>query len=138
MTIHRSTQLLSRALDILLANSPRRTGLGVAIGLVLYSATLVLQGPLKAVTSVDLTQAPFWGWVALGVVSMHVRAIFSSLKEDSVGNDQIDAAIKVIRQANFSASEQRQQYRLLIGKVIDGLEIRPKENLEQRSDPRTG
>lgn len=130
----RLTGFVDKVMDLLLMNSPNRTGLGVAIGLSVHVLILVLEPVLINFTQLNLTRLPIWAWPVLGIVVMNLRGIMSSLRDDSVGNEQIDLAIKVISKAKMPPAAERHQYILLIAKVIDGLKVSPKSTTDLRTD----
>lgn len=124
----RWTQLIDKALDLLLVNSPTRTGLGAAIGLAVHALLLICEPALKTFTYLNLTQLPFWVWPIIGIVVMNARTILSAVNDDTVGDEQIDVAIKLIKQAPITAAAKQQRYAQLIGEVIEGLRFHPKKN----------
>lgn len=130
----RWTQLVDKSTDLLLANSPNRTGLGVAIGLGVHVLILIFEPTLSTVSYLNLTRLPFWSWPVLGIVAMNFRAIRCSLKEDSVGNEQIDMAIKLIEKAKMSPAAERHQYALLVAKVVEGLKVDTKPRTDLRTE----
>jgi predicted Co/Zn/Cd cation transporter (cation efflux family) len=129
----RWTQLLDKVLNLFLVDSPNRTGLGVAIGLFVHVLILIFE-PMLTLAQLNLTRLPMWAWPVIGVVAMNARAIRASLKEESVGNEQIDLAIRVIKKAKMSPAAERHQYILLIAKVIEGLDVSPKRTTDLRTD----
>lgn len=128
------TEFVDKVMDLFLMNSPNRTGLGVAIGLSIHALILVLEPALTNFPQLNLTGLPLWAWPVLGIVVMNLRAIRSALKEDSVGNEQIDLAIRIINRAKMSPGAERHQYVLLIAKVIEDLKVSPRSTTDLRTD----
>ncbi|WP_129778612.1 hypothetical protein [Peristeroidobacter soli] len=133
--LDRWTQLIDKTLDLLLANSPTRTGLGVSMGLAVHALMLIFEPALKTLTYLNLTQLPFWSWPVLGIVVMNVRTILSAVRDETVGNEQIDVAIKLIKQAPIPAAVKQQRYAQLIAEVIEGLRFSTeKKHAEPHTD----
>ncbi|GFE82764.1 hypothetical protein GCM10011487_47640 [Steroidobacter agaridevorans] len=130
----RWTQLVGKVADLLLMNSPNRTGLGVVLGLGVYVLTLIFEPMLNNFTLLNLTRLPAWGLPVLGIVVMNLRAIKCSLTEDSVGDEEVDVAIKVIEKAKMSPGAARHQYILLIAKVIEGIKVKRESPPDLRTD----
>lgn len=130
----RWTQLLGKVPDLLLMNSPNRTGLGVAVGLALHVLILICEPMLSTFTQLNLTRLPLWGLPVLGIVLMNLRAIKCSLTEDSVGSEEVDVAIKVIERARMSPAAARHQYILLIAKVIERIKVKHESTTDLRTD----
>lgn len=130
----RLTQFVDKVLKLLLANFPSRTGLGAAIGLATQVVTLIFEPVLKTITYFNLTQLPFWSWPVVGIVLMNARTIITVLEDDTVGDEQIDRAVKLIKQSGMPAAVKQQQYVLLIGEAIEELRLRPKRGTQLRAD----
>lgn len=113
------TRIVDRALDIVLSKYPARTGLGVVTGLLLHLLAELFSPALKAVPFLDISSLGWWQWLAPGLLIMHAPTILSILKQRSIGNDEVDQVLQLIERGNFSESERRQQYRMLINRVID-------------------
>jgi hypothetical protein len=130
----RWTQLVGKIADLLLMSYPHRTGLGVALGLGVHVLMLILEPMLGTFTLLNLTRLPVWAMPVLGIVVMNLRAIRSSLREDSVGSEQVDLAIRLIEKAKMSPAAARHQYILLIAKVIEGIKVDPKSTTDLRTN----
>jgi hypothetical protein len=128
------TQLVDKVLDLLLVNAPRRTSLGAAMGLLVHLVTLIFEPTLKTVTYLNLTQLPIWGWPIAGIVVMNGRQIISALKDDTMGDEQIDLAIKMIERGKLPAEARQRQYALLIAKVIKEVKFNPQRTTDLRTD----
>jgi hypothetical protein len=113
------TPRVDRALDIVLIKYPARTGLGVVIGLCLHLVVDFFQPALRTVPYIDATGLAWWQWLAPGLLIMHLPTIATLFKQKSIGNDEIDQALELIARGNFSPAEKRQQYRLLISRIIE-------------------
>ena len=87
------TRALDRALDLLFAKYPARTGLGVVLGGVLYFFVILFEPALRTLTFVDFAGAPWWGWLLLGILVMHAPTIASLFRQRPVGDDAIDQAL---------------------------------------------
>lgn len=117
------TRYLDRALDIIFAKYPARTGLGIVIGCALYSLTLLFEPALKAVTFAKFKDVPWWSWLPIGILIMHSPTIIALFKQRPVGDDKIDQALDLIERGNFTQAEKRQQYRKLIELVINEIAL---------------
>jgi hypothetical protein len=117
--LDRSTLYAGRALDIVLIKYPARTGLGVVIGLSLHFLAQCLEPTLRSIPHFAIADLAWWQWLAPGLLIMHLPTIASLFKQNSIGNDQVDQALELIAKGNFTHAERRQQYRLLINRVLD-------------------
>lgn len=124
------SKLISQGLDILFAKYPTRTGLGVVLGSFLSFLTELFEPILKKIEMVDFNAAPWWGWLALGLIIMHFPTILSIFKQNSIGNDAVDQALELIERGDFSKIERRQHYRNLIEKVSSSLALSHSTNQE--------
>lgn len=124
------TKLISQGLDVLFAKYPTRTGLGVIFGAVLYFFTKLFSPFLEKIEIVDFNSTPWWGWLTVGLIIMHIPTIFSAFKQNSIGNDVVDQALELIERGDFSKAERRQHYRNLIEKVSSSLALSHSTNRE--------
>lgn len=111
------TRFLNRALDVIFTKYPARTSLGVVLGCVLLFLTRLFAPALQTITVVDLSGAPWWGWLFLGVLVMHAPTIVHLFGQKPLGDDVIDKALDLIDRGNFTQAERRQQFRNLIERV---------------------
>lgn len=136
------TRLVDRTLDVLFAKYPARTGLGVILGAVLSFLVQLFEPSLKSIDAINFAGAPFWGWLAIGILIMHAPTIAALAKQKPVGDDMVDQALDLIERGNFSQAEKRQQFRSLIAQVSSNIalkkstqrEISDVENSLQGSD----
>jgi hypothetical protein len=119
--INKITYWLSRALDVLFLYNPQRTSLGIILGCVLLFLTILFKPILNRITFLDFSNAPRWGWILLGVLIIHIPSLKSFIVKKPIGGETIDAALELIKKAPINAEEKRQQYRILITKVLDNL-----------------
>jgi hypothetical protein len=117
------SRILNRALDVIFAKYPARTGLGVILGCTLGFATRLFAPALKSIAFADFAGAPWWGWVTLGILIMHSPTIASLFTQKAIGNDTIDQALDLIDRGNFTQAERRQQYRNLIERVSSNVAL---------------
>jgi hypothetical protein len=111
------TRIVDRALDVVFAKYPARTGLGVILGGTLTFLAQIFEPGLRSISFVDFSHAPLWGWLALGILILHAPTIRALFKQRPIGDDTIDQALDLIERGNFSLTEKRQQYRNLITQV---------------------
>lgn len=112
-----TTRILNRALDVVFAKYPARTGLGVVLGCALLFLSRLFDPALRTITFANFAGAPWWGWIIVGVLVMHSPTIKQIFRQKPVGDDAIDKALDLIERGNFTKAERRQQYRNLIEKV---------------------
>jgi hypothetical protein len=115
------SRVLNRALDVVFAKYPARTGLGVVLGCTLGFLTKLFAPALASIKVADFARAPWWGWVTLGILVMHLPTITSLFKQKAIGNDAVDQALELIERGNFSQAERRQQYRMLIERILSSV-----------------
>jgi len=127
-----STRVVSRALDVVFAKYPARTGLGVIVGCVLLFFARLFSPSLKTITFADFAGAPWWGWITLGILIMHSPTIAQLFLQKPVGDDVIDKALDLIERGNFTQSERRQQYRNLIERVSANLALNQQAKAKVR------
>lgn len=107
--------VLNNALDILFTSDPARSSLGVAFGMVLALVARVFGPALRSWREfIDLDAAPWYGWLCLGILIMHIPTVLSLFKQNPVGDSEIDKVLDLIDRGNFSDQEKRRQYRMLI------------------------
>jgi hypothetical protein len=118
-----ASRLLNRALDIIFAKYPARTGLGVILGCTLGFFVRLFAPALKNITVADFAGAPWWGWLTLGILVMHSPTILSLFKQKPIGNDYVDQALNLIERGNFTEAENRRQLRNLIERVSNNVAL---------------
>lgn len=124
------SKLISQGLDVLFAKYPTRTGLGVILGCALSFFTKLFGPVLQQIDIADFDATPWWGWITVGLIIMHIPTIFSVFMQKSIGNDTVDQALELIERGDFSKSERRQLYRNLIEKVSVSLALSPNTRRE--------
>lgn len=117
------SRLLNRALDLIFAKYPARTGLGVIAGCTLGFVVRLFAPTLKNVEIADFAGAPWWGWVTLGILIMHSPTILALFRQRPIGNDPIDQALDLIERGNFTEAEKRRQLRSLIERVSNNVAL---------------
>ncbi|AMX17733.1 hypothetical protein IEC338SC_0554 [Acinetobacter pittii] len=117
------SKFISQGLDVLFTKYPTRTGLGIILGSVLSFITNLFRPFLEKIESIDFNTAPWWGWLSIGLIIMHIPTIISVFQQNSIGNDRVDQALELIEKGNFSKNERRQHYRNLIEKVTVDLAL---------------
>jgi hypothetical protein len=115
------SKVFDRALDIVFVKYPARTGLGVIFGCTLSFFAHLFSPALSQIAFADFVGAPWWGWVPVGIVIMHVPTIASFFRQQPVGNESLDQAIDLIERASFSKEERRQQYRNLLERITSNI-----------------
>lgn len=118
-----ASRIANRALDVIFAKYPARTGLGVVVGCTLGFLVRLFAPVLKSIEFADFAGAPWWGWIALGILIMHSPTIASLFKQKPIGNDSVDQALDLIERGNFTQTERRQQYRNLIERVSNNVAL---------------
>jgi hypothetical protein len=111
------TRIVDRVLDVLFAKYPARTGLGVVLGGTFAFLARLFEPSIRSIAAIDATGAPLWGWLALGILILHIPTIRGLFKQQPIGDDVIDQALDLIERSNFTQAEKRQQYRNLIAQV---------------------
>ena len=127
-----STRLVNRALDVVFAKYPARTGLGVILGCVLLFFARLFAPILKTIAFADFAGTPWWGWITLGILVMHSPTIGQLFRQKPVGDDLIDTALDLIERGNFTQTERRQQYRNLIERVSSNLALNQQAKAKVR------
>lgn len=117
------SRVVDRALDVLFAKYPARTGLGVVLGGTLAFLARLFEPGLRTFAVLDIGNAPLWGWFAVGILILHTPTIRALFKQQPIGNDAIDQALDLIDRGNFTQSEKRQQYRTLIAKATESIAL---------------
>ncbi|OCY31907.1 hypothetical protein BFR75_08580 [Acinetobacter pittii] len=117
------SKFISQGLDVLFAKYPTRTGLGIVLGCALSFIINLFRPFLEKIESVDFNAAPWWGWLPIGLIIMHIPTIISVFHQNSIGNDTIDQALELIEKGNFSKMERRQHFRNLIEKVSSNIAL---------------
>jgi hypothetical protein len=129
----RLTSAISRAFDILLMKYPTRTGLGLVLGSCITVVVQLFEPGLRAINFMNFKAVPWYGWLPIGLFTMHIPTVISTFRQKSIGNDLIDQAIELIERGNFSKAEKRQQYRLLIEKVANAAALKQEFQRELKS-----
>jgi hypothetical protein len=134
--IDRLTIAISRVFDILLMKYPTRTGLGLVLGSCLTVAVQLFEPGLSVIKSMNFKVVPWYGWLPVGLFTMHIPTVISTFRQKSIGNDPIDQAMELIERGNFSAAEKRRQYRMLVEKVANDAVLKQEfqrelKNVEQ-------
>ncbi|WP_337081400.1 hypothetical protein [Acinetobacter pittii] len=122
------SKLISQGLDVLFAKYPTRTGLGLILGCVLYFIINLFRPFLEKIETVDFNAAPWWGWLSIGLIIMHIPTIISVFHLNSIGNDTVDQALELIEKGDFSKAERRQHFRILIEKVSSNIALSQNTN----------
>lgn len=122
--------ILNRALDIIFAKYPARTGLGVILGGFLYFTAALFGPALKQLWFIDVGGSPAIGWPCGGILVMHIPTIVSIFRQPSIGNNSIDQALDLIERGNFSPAEKRQHYRNVIERFTSSVAL----NKEMRQE----
>ncbi|MGX9726059.1 MAG: hypothetical protein ACTFAK_01690 [Candidatus Electronema sp. VV] len=118
------TRVASQLLDILLMKYPTRTGLGLVLGSIFSFAVQLFAPALRSIKYMDFASSPWWGWLSLGVLVMHTPTVVSAFRQKPIGNDAVDQAMELIERGNFSPTEKRRQYRLLVEKVANAAALK--------------
>ncbi|MEQ1065450.1 hypothetical protein ABLB96_03125 [Acinetobacter sp. XH1741] len=124
------SKFISQGLDVLFAKYPTRTGLGLILGCVLYFIINLFRPFLEKIEIVDFNAAPWWGWLSIGLIIMHIPTIISVFHLNSIGNDTVDQALELIEKGDFSKAERRQHFRNLIEKVSSNIALSQNTNRE--------
>ena len=110
--VDEATSLAERALDMLLIRNPTKTGLGVLLGVVLYTVSENAIRILKITVTL-----PIYFWVALSILALNFRNLFTHHAID----EELETKMHYIKEAqkngNFTKSDQRQQWRNFIALV---------------------
>ena len=115
--------IISKVIDILLIKYPSRTALGIVMGAVLKTLVVIFNPLLLNLEIIDLKSVNLLGWLSIGLIITHYRTLISIFEQDQVGNEKLDEIIQMIEGADFTPQERRQQYRLLIKKTVNSLEL---------------
>lgn len=121
--IDQITRFLNRALDILLAKYPARTGLGVVLGLFISFILDLFKPALQKLEWIDYSAAPWWGGLTLGILAMHAPTIISLFRAKSIGNEEVDKVLALIEAGNFSEEERRTRFREIVVTFANQLSI---------------
>lgn len=119
----RLTYITNRALDLLLTKHPARTSIGVVLGMAVAVLVELFLPVLKTVQFANFAGVPKWGWIPVGILVAHLPTLFSFVTTKPTSNEVIDEIMTLIEKGNFSKTEKRQQYRLLISKVSENLAL---------------
>lgn len=131
------TRVMDRALDVLFAKYPARTGLGVVLGGALAFLARIFEPSIRTVIILDIANSPIWGWFAVGILILHAPTIRALFKQEPIGNDTIDQVLDLIERGNFTQAEKRQQYRNLIAQVSSKIALSDSTQREVSSIERS-
>ncbi len=120
------TKAIDRALDIVFAKHPARTGLGVILGCALAFFAKLFEPTLRDIPFLDITSAPAVGWIPVGVLITHSPSLLFLVRRKPIGHEDVDEVIELIEKANFSPAEKRQQYRSLIANAAQRIALSQK------------
>ena len=110
--VDKATNLLERALDMLLIRNPTKTGLGVLLGVVLHTVSdNVIRFTKVAVT------LPIYFWVALSILALNFRNLFTHHAIDEDLETKMHYIKEAQKNTKFTESEKRQQWRNFIALV---------------------
>jgi hypothetical protein len=101
------TRIVDRVLDVLFAKYPARTGLGVVLGGTFAFLARLFEPSIRSIAAIDATGAPLWGWLALGILILHIPTIRGLFKQQPIGDDVIDQALDLIERSNFTQKSDR-------------------------------
>jgi hypothetical protein len=127
------TSIASRVLDILLMKYPTRTGLGLVLGSCFTVAVQLFEPGLSVIKFMNFKAVPWYGWLPVGLFTMHIPTVFSTFRQKSIGNDPIDQAMELIERGNFSPTEKRRQYRQLVEKVANAAALKQEFQRELKN-----
>lgn len=113
----------NKAVEILLTKHQARTSLGAILGVAMAFIVNLFMPILSTFKYVDFNRVPFYGWIPVGILILHIPTIFSYVTTKPIANEEIDEILALIEKANFSKIEKRQQYRNLITKVSDKIKL---------------
>lgn len=120
----RISRLILRLIDVLLLRNPERTVMGVLLGIVFAFLTTLFHPVLIKVELFDITSAPKWGWIPLGILVVHLPMVVWNIVHKPTMNDEVDEIIRLIEKGNFTDSEKRQMYRNLIQQCISSVDLK--------------
>lgn len=118
-----SSAIILRAIDVILIKNPERTALGVLFGAVLIFLSSLFSPVLKEIKIIDISSAPKWGWIAIGILLSHFRIFLRKLFRKTVIDDEIDKILMLIGEGNFSKVEKRQLYRKVVNQFLVSLRL---------------
>jgi hypothetical protein len=113
------TRNAGQALNVFYLRDSVRTPLGLVFGGAMSSLSVLFEPGLQAVKFADFSAMPWWGWLPVGILIMHVPTIIQLLKRPSVGSYTMDTLFELIDRGDFSAAERRQLYRRLIERFVE-------------------
>lgn len=118
------TRLVLSSVDILLLKNPERTILGTFLGLVFAFLSRLFRPAIKQIEFIDLSAAPIWGWIPLGIILIHLPMVFWGIFHRPAVNDEIDEILKLIEKGQFSKIEKRQIYRNLVNHCVSNMALK--------------
>jgi hypothetical protein len=128
----RISRIINIAVDLLLINYPTRTSLGVVLGIVLDFFFSLFYPLISRNEYLDPERISRWQFAAVGVLIVHLPTIRGFLSKQPDFPEPIENAIKVIEGSNLSKEEKRQQYRLLIEKVLESVVLNKDTDAEMK------
>lgn len=122
------------AIEILLTKHQGRTSLGGVLGSAIAFIVDLFSPVLYEITIVNFEKMPFYGWIPIGILIMHIPTIFNYLSTKPSGDESVDETISLIKKGNFSEQEKRKLYRDLIEVHIDRIRL-SQRNQNNNSGP---
>lgn len=117
------TLKLRKVIDVLYLFSPVRTAMGVLLGIFLQGIVAILRPETKKSLPVDLDAAPWYFFIVVGLVLLHLPTIFRLFYPRKSLTESVDDVLRLIESANFSDDERRVAYRKLFEVEIGRLEM---------------
>lgn len=118
------SRLVLSSVDILLLKNPERTILGTFLGLVFAFLSRLFKPALKQIEFIDVSAAPIWGWIPLGIIVVHLPMVLWGIFHKPAVNDEIDEIIQLIEKGRFSKIEKRQIYRNLVNQCVSNMTLK--------------
>jgi hypothetical protein len=101
---------IKRAIDILFCSHPKRTSLGIVLGMVLNAVFGILLRPIiERSTPVNIAGLNIWHYIPIGIFVMHTPTIYHSLKQSSELPEEVERALQLLRQAQRERAISKQQ-----------------------------
>jgi len=108
-----------KSVNILFSRNPERTGLGIFLGYV-FSFFFDLFTPLiKSYSIIDCNSSNLFGWIAFGVIVIHMPYLMSDLFNKSDMRDNVYDVVQLIQKSNLTDSNKRELYRKLVNNYFD-------------------
>lgn len=112
-----------KLVNVLLLKNPERTVLGVLLGVVFSFFSKIFTPLLEKIQYIDISKAPTWGWIPLGIVFMNLPVIVSLIRKKPRINEKVDEVTKIIEEGNFSEVERRRMYRNLVSECVKNVSL---------------